>query len=119
MNTLNVCVFILGLCYSAQTIVFAVGRDLSPARSAGTAIALTNMIVMIGAMILQPMIGRLLDLSLRYHHAGDIPKGIAMNQVHWLYSAADYRLAMSIIPVGIMTAVFLTFFIRETHAKPS
>ena len=119
MNTLNVCVFILGLFYSAQTIVFAVGRELSPARSAGSAIALTNMIVMIGAMILQPMIGRLLDLSLRYHHAGDIPKGIAMNQVHWLYSAADYRLAMSIIPVGIMTAVFLTFFIRETHAKPS
>ncbi len=119
MKTLNICVFILGLFYSSQTIVFAVGRELSPARSAGTAIALTNMIVMIGAMILQPLVGRLLDLSLRYHHAGDIPQGIAMNQVHWLYSAADYRLAMSIIPVGIMTAVFLTFFIRETHAKPN
>jgi len=115
---LNCFIFALGLFYSAQTIVFAVGRELSPAKAAGTAIALTNMIVMIGAMVLQPLIGRLLDLSLRYHHAGDIPQGINLHQVHWLYSAADYRLAMSIIPVGIVMAIIATFFIRETHAKP-
>jgi MFS family permease len=117
-SQLNCFIFMLGLFYSAQTIVFAVGRELSPAKAAGTAIALTNMIVMIGAMVLQPLIGRLLDLSLRYHHAGDIPQGINLHQVHWLYSAADYRLAMSIIPVGIVLAIIATFFIRETHAKP-
>jgi len=115
---LNLCVFCLGLFYSAQTIVFAVGRELSPAKAAGTAIALTNMIVMIGAMVLQPMVGKLLDLSLRYHHAGEIPLGTDLHQVHWLYNAADYRLAMSIIPLGLVLAILATFFIRETHAKP-
>lgn len=114
---LNISIFVLGLFYSAQTIVFAVGRELSPPQAAGTAIALTNMIVMIGAMILQPLVGRLLDLSLRFHHIMDIPDGVAINKVHWLYTAADYRLAMSIIPVGILIAVLLTFFIRETHAQ--
>ena len=75
------------------------------------------MIVMIGAMVLQPLVGRLLDLSLKYHHALDIPKGVGVHQVHWLYSAADYRLAMSVIPIGILLAVISTFFIRETHAQ--
>lgn len=114
---LNICIFILGLFYSAQTIVFVVGRELSPAPAAGTAIALTNMIVMIGAMVLQPLVGRLLDISLKYHHSLDVPAGVALNKVHWLYSAADYRLAMTIIPIGIFCALISTFFIRETYAK--
>ncbi len=117
LTQLNILIFCLGLFYSAQTIVFAVGRELSPAKAAGTAIALTNMIVMIGAMVLQPLVGRLLDWSLKYHHALDIPQGTNIHQVHWLYSAADYRLAMTIIPIGIVLAIISTFFIRETHAE--
>ena len=115
--TLFACIFTLGLFYSSQTIVFAVGRELSPPQAAGTAIALTNMIVMIGAMVLQPLVGRLLDVSLKFHHSKDISEAVTFNKVHWLYTAADYRLAMSIIPVGIVIAVLLTFFIRETHAQ--
>ncbi|NCX96608.1 MAG: MFS transporter [Chitinophagia bacterium] len=118
-KALNLSIFVLGLFYSAQTIVFVVGRELSPAPAAGTAIALTNMIVMIGAMVLQPLVGRLLDMSLKYHHSLDVPTGVALNKVHWLYSAADYRLAMTIIPVGIVFAIISTFFIRETYAKAS
>ena len=33
------------------------------------------------------------------------------------YGPEDYRLAMSIIPIGIIVAAILTFFIRETHAQ--
>jgi hypothetical protein len=36
--------------------------------------------------------------------------------MNWVYTAADYRLAMSIIPLGILLAVFLTGWIKETHA---
>lgn len=119
ITQLNIVIFCLGLFYSAQTIVFAVGRELSPAKAAGTAIALTNMIVMIGAMVLQPLVGRLLDLSLKFNHSAELANGVDVHQVHLLYSAADYRMAMSIIPVGIVLAIISTFFIRETHAKPS
>ena len=110
--------FILGLFYSAQTIVFAVGRELSPSEAAGTAIATTNMIVMLGAMFLQPIIGRLLDWSVLLHAnlrpAIDDLSLLPMAQV---YSAVDYRFAMLIIPIGIVIAAFLTLFIRETHAN--
>ncbi len=110
---LNVLMFSLGLFYSAQAIVFAVGRELSPKEAAGTAIACTNMIVMLGAMLLQPAIGHLLDLSVRLHHPQDILANGALQQ---MYTAGDYQFAMSIIPIGIVIAALLTFVIRETHA---
>jgi MFS family permease len=113
---LNILIFTLGLFYSAQTIVFAVGRELSPREAAGTAIALTNMIVMIGAMLLQPAIGHLLDWSVKLRHSDLIVEGVHNGPIQQMYTAGDYQLAMSIIPIGIIIAAILTFFIRETYA---
>lgn len=110
-------IFILGLFYSAQTIVFAVGRELSPNEAAGTAIAATNMLVMLGAMLLQPLIGHLLDWSVWLQHTQDHSLiNIPMYHITQ-YGPEDYRMAMSIIPMGIIVAAILTFFIRETHAQ--
>ena len=111
-------VFLLGLFYSAQAIVFAVGRELSPNEAAGTAIAITNMIVMIGAMFLQPLVGRLLDWSYRIHQSiAIVQPALPIEEVQKLYTAADYQLALSIIPMGIVVAAILVgFFIKETHA---
>lgn len=109
-------IFTLGLFYSAQTIVFAVGRELSPAEASGTAIAITNMLVMIGALFLQPLIGRLLDLSLWARDAIST-QTMLEGHLNQLYTATDYRWAMSVIPVGILLAAFITLFIRETHAQ--
>lgn len=109
--------FLLGLFYSAQTIVFAVGRELSPNEAAGTAIATTNMIVMIGALTLQPFIGRLLDWSASFHASLISNPNITTETVQHVYTAHDYQLAMSIIPLGIFIAAMLTFFIKETHAN--
>ncbi len=109
-------VFLLGLLYSAQAIVFAVGRELSPKEAAGTAIAITNMIVMIGAIFLQPLVGRLLDFSLRMHQAVVTIQGSAVDKMEQLYTAGDYQFALSIIPIGIVLAAILICFVRETHA---
>lgn len=109
--------FLLGLLYSAQAIVFAVGRELSPNEAAGTAIAITNMIVMIGAMFLQPLVGRLLDWSFHLNQSLSSVPGLSADKIQKLYSAADYQFALSIIPIGIVIAAILVgFFIKETHA---
>lgn len=108
--------FMLGLLYSAQCIVFAVGRELSPSEAAGTAMAMTNMIVMLGAMFLQPLVGRLLDYSLAQHLTFSI-QHLSTSGLQKLYTASDYQFALSIIPVGIIIAVILTFFLKETHAN--
>lgn len=116
LNALNALMFVLGLFYSAQAIVFALGRELSPNEAAGTAIAVTNMLVMIGAMFLQPLVGRLLDWSvlLRTQDMAHTLTNVSMKQ---FYTAADYQFAISIIPIGIVIAAILTFFIKETYAE--
>mgnify|MGYP003530560048 FL=1 len=108
--------FTLGLLYSAQAIVFAVSRELSPNEAAGTAIAITNMIVMIGAMFLQPLVGRLLDWSLFMHQSALNVQATHADKMEQLYTVADYQFALSIIPIGIVIAAILICFIKETHA---
>ncbi len=107
--------FLLGLMYSSQAIVFAVGRELSPGEAAGTAMATTNMIVMLGAMLLQPLVGHLLDFSLSAH-MGTTGTGMVVDNLQKLYTVDDYQFALSIIPLGILIAAILTFFLKETHA---
>lgn len=116
-HLLNVAMFILGLFYSVQAVVFAVGRELSPQEAGGTAIATTNMFVMLGAMLLQPLIGHLLDWSVRARHVGDVAlHALTSDQLRELYTASDYQLAMAVIPIGVFCAAILTFFLKETHA---
>ncbi|BCA94503.1 MFS transporter [Legionella antarctica] len=107
--------FFLGLLYSSQAIVFAVGRELSPGEAAGTAMAVTNMIVMLGAMFLQPLVGRLLDFSLSTHLGSVSVTGVTDN-IQRLYTIDDYQFALSVIPLGILIAALLTFFLKETYA---
>ncbi|KTD33281.1 hypothetical protein Lnau_2929 [Legionella nautarum] len=114
---INALLFLLGLLYSAQCIVFAVGRELSPNEAAGTAMAMTNMIVMLGAMFLQPLVGRLLDLSLSTHLANVPLQAVPVDKLQQLYTADDYQFALSIIPIGIIIAAILTFFLKETYAN--
>jgi sugar phosphate permease len=116
-NLLYFCIFALGLSYSCQAIVFAVGRELSPNEAAGTAFAVTNMLVMLGAMFLQPLVGRLLDYSYTSRLSQEILNNIDSENINRLYSASDYKFAISVIPIGIIISAILTFFIKETHAK--
>ncbi len=113
---LNGLLFLLGILYSVQSIVFAVGRELSPGEAAGTAMAMTNMIVMLGAMFFQPLIGQLLDYSLATHlNQAAIDPGTIINLQKY-YTVEDYQFALAIIPMGIFLAAILTFFLKETHA---
>jgi sugar phosphate permease len=116
LNALYALMFVLGLFYSTQAIVFAVGRELSPNEAAGTAIAVTNMLVMIGAMFLQPLVGHLLDWSVMLRNKG-VVETVSGEHMKLLYTAADYQFAISIIPIGIVIAAILTFFIKETYAE--
>ncbi|MDF1646414.1 MAG: MFS transporter [Legionellaceae bacterium] len=115
--TLYVLMFVLGFFYSAQAIVFAVGRELSPKEAGGTAIAMTNMCVMLGAIFLQPLVGRILDWCVLARYQGEIAINLlSSDEIKHLYTAADYQLAMAVIPIGIFIAAALTFFLKETHA---
>lgn len=104
---INGLLFLLGMSYSAQTLVFTISSELSPSSAEGTAVAVTNMIVMLGGNFLQPLVGLLLDYS--WHRTSSV-----VSAVH-VYSLQDYQFAMGLMPVGMVLAFFLTLALRETY----
>jgi len=112
---IQILMFVLGLLYSAQAIVFAVGRELSPGEAGGTAMALTNMIVMLGAMLLQPLVGYLLDFSASRQINSAVTDTI-INNMDKIYTVSDYQFALAFIPMGMLAAAGITFLLKETYA---
>lgn len=94
--------FLFGIFTSAEIIIFAMILDITSRRLTGTAIALTNMMVMLGGVLFQPLLGWFLD-----YLSGENIKGSLT-----AYSAADFRHAMLIIPVALLLANFLLLFYK-------
>lgn len=100
--------FIFGFFSSVQVLVFAVARDVNCKNFVGTAIAFTNMLVMVGGVLFQPLVGVFLDLF----WGGKI----STSGVH-LYTMIDYQYALAVLPLGLILSVFVTFFINESANK--
>jgi sugar phosphate permease len=99
------CLFMFGFFSSVQILIFAICHEASKIKVAGTAIALTNMIVMIGGNVFQPIIGKLLDME----WTGVLVHGARVYPVH------AYHVALSVLPVCIIVACFIMYFVRETN----
>ncbi len=98
--------FCTGLMYSTHVLAFALAREISPASAAASAIAVTNMIVMLGGFLCQPLVGILLDVFCWQRSCG----------LH-NYSMLDYRMALAVIPAGLLLAAVLSLFLKETHCR--
>lgn len=100
--------FMVGFCCGSHSICFALGKENNPIHLSGTAVATTNMLIMAGGMIFQPLAGKLLDL----HASGALgPDGLR------IYTSSDYSFALSIIPFGVALGIFLCSFLKETHGE--
>jgi MFS family permease len=97
---LFVLLFGLGFFSSAYVIPYAVVRDIVPANVRGTAMGYTNMMcILIGAPILQPLIGWLLN--------ADLNKNIA--------DSAAYQHALGVLPLSLLIGLVLAFCVKETY----
>lgn len=107
-SSLYLIFFMVGFCCGGHSICFAFGKENNPVQISGTAIAVTNMMIMAGGAIFQPVVGRLLDM----HASGFLDSnGLP------IYQPSDYTFALSIIPIGVSIAIFLSFFLKETYCK--
>jgi MFS family permease len=104
LHLLYILVFLFGFFSSVQIICFAVSRENNPTHVAATAVAFTNFLIMLGGMVFQPLVGKLLDIG----WLGQMERGVR------IYSAADYQHALLIIPIFIFIGILLAFRIRET-----
>jgi len=99
--------FFYGVSNMGVSLSYAVAGELNPRPVAGISIAFTNMMSVLVAAALQPLIGWLLVL----HWQGLSVDG------HPYYSAADYQNALAMLPVSLIFAIVIAVFIRETHCR--
>ncbi len=100
--------FTFGVFSSAEVICFAIGRENCVPHLAGTAVAVTNFLIMMGGVVFQPLVGRLLDVF----WTGEMLDGVR------LYGVSSYQKALMILPVGLLLSFVMTFFLKETHCRP-
>ncbi|HEX4045740.1 MAG TPA: MFS transporter [Gammaproteobacteria bacterium] len=100
--------FMIGFCCGGHPLCFALGKESNPIQISATSVAVTNMLIMAGGAIFQPVVGKLLDL----HTTSPIGlDGLPA------YSGADYTFALSVIPLGVALGIFLSLFLKETYCE--
>lgn len=97
--------FLLGFFSSCQILVFPIARELTSSSLAASALAFTNMLVMIGGVILQPGIGYLL----RWKWSGELLNNIPA------YSLRTYQMSLIIIALASFLAAIIVMAMRETY----
>lgn len=108
LSVLYVLFFFVGIFCGAHPLCFALGKENSPPQIAGTAVAVTNTLIMLGGMIFQPLVGKLLD---QHTTTAMLQHGLPV------YTASDYTYALSIIPIGLILTIVLAFFLKETYCR--
>lgn len=94
--------YLTGLTTSTQVIVFPMAEEIASKGSAGTALALTNMLVMISGIIFQPLTGYLLNTT----QIGEAT-----------HVAGDFQYALGYIPLAIISTLFVALMTNETFRR--
>lgn len=104
---INLILLGIGIFSSVEVLVFPICREITHIKMTGTAVSLTNAVVMLGGSLLQPMIGKILDLF----WTGDMLDGAR------IYSTHAYQIALSVLPISLAITLFIMLFIKETHCQ--
>ena len=97
----------IGFAGSAMGLTFAGGRACNQAAHAGAALGIVNTAVMASGAAFQPLIGLFLDLG----WDGRMAAGAR------LYSAADYRAALAVLPIVTGLAVLVALAVKEPSPR--
>jgi len=98
---------LLGLTAGGNVVVYAAAKEVLPARVAGMAIALVNTGLSLGAAIMQPAFGWVLDLT----WDGALREGVR------IYGAADYHNGLWLSFGCALIALITAPLMRETHCR--
>lgn len=108
IGMLYLTVFLFGVACSTQIVIFAIATEIAPRKFAGTALALVNMLVMVGGMILQPLFGTMLEM---------LWDGTIVQAGIPAYSKEAYQQAFSVLPIALFSVYFLAKGLPKTRMK--
>lgn len=103
----KVLMFFIGVASSVEVICFAIGRENCPSSIAGTAVAVTNFLVVTFAFG-QVIVAKILDITW---------DGVLIDQAK-VYSVGSYQTSMMVLPIATLLALLLCFFLKETYCRP-
>jgi MFS family permease len=103
-----VLLFAIGVSASGQSLAFVIITDIQPLAVSSAAIGLNNTAIVCGAIVLQPLIGQLLDL----HWDGAMHAGVAV------YNTFNFQVALIALPVCYaLCCVISMVFIKESYPR--
>lgn len=106
-NLAYVIFFIFGLTNTGVAIAYAVSTEIHDKNVVGTSIAFTNMVSIFVGALMQPLVGKLVDIA----------SGSRAYNVETLM-LGDFQAGLRILPLCSLVALVLAFTIRETYCKP-
>jgi len=96
-----------GVCSASFIICWSLAKESVPTRLSGTISGVINMGIMLGATVLQPAVGWMLDRGWE----GALLEGVR------IYSLAAYRAGFGLMLGWILVALVLLLFTRETFCR--
>ncbi len=96
-----------GLCSASFIICWSLAKESVPAHLAGTISGVINMGIMMGATVLQPAVGWVLDRRWE----GMVQEGVR------IYSLSAYQAGFGLMMAWILVALVLLAFTRETFCR--
>jgi MFS family permease len=105
--TLGALFFCLGLFSSGFLPSFSVILEINTQKENATALGFMNTMNMIGPVLLQPLIGYILDMR----WSGKMIEGVRT------YSLSEYHTALAIIPICVFISLLVLPFVRETRCQ--
>ncbi len=96
--------FVIGMCASTHALCFVLAKENFTPAVSGTVIAVTNMIIMIGGIVFQPLVGYIIDAFSKTTNAAGVQQ----------LSASGFSHAMAILPLSFFVSLIFLFFMRET-----
>lgn len=98
---------LMGLMTASFTLTWACAKEVNPPQLSGMSTSVTNMGGFLMGALLQPAVGKLMDLR----WDGRLLDGVR------LYAPEDYRWGLSLIAVAAWLGAVASWFVRETHCR--
>ena len=108
LPALSTLFFLIGFCGGAEMLCFASICEMMNKKLAGTLTGFMNCVVMLGGALIAEQVGRLLDF---FWEGGISDQGIR------IYSAEDYRKALSLVIIVIAMCAVTSLFLKKTHSN--
>lgn len=105
--SMAILLFLVGFVFPCQSLIFSAVCQVTPYSNNCTAVSFTNMVVMISGVIMQPLLGWLLDKVWDGYMKDGFP----------IYSIENYQFALMSIPLCLLVAIFTMSFVPETFPK--